>query len=340
MKLKPLVSVIMPVYNGGDFLELTIRSILLQEFRDFEFIIVNDGSTDNTEEVAFSFSDERIRYVKNESNRGLIYSLNLAVGKAVGKYIARIDADDIAVQSRLQIQVDFLEKHPDIAFCGTFYRIIGRAGNVTGSVELPVMDLDIRTYLLFGNCFCHSSIMIRTKVMQEHLYSQDYNLCEDYDLWFRVMHHQRVANIPSFQTLYRVHGENISTRKREEMLRCVKAIHSRALHFLNIPFSEEELILHNAILGFDHVRCMQYGKADVYAWLAKFSSHISRNGNINRELALRVLIRRWATICVNAGELSQLINNPLFKQNGLFYLQCVAEKIMDKSSKRNRGLDL
>jgi glycosyltransferase involved in cell wall biosynthesis len=340
MKLKPLVSVIMPVYNGGEFLEVTIRSILLQEFREFEFIIVNDGSKDRTEEIVLSFSDQRIRYIKNESNRGLIYSLNLAIEKARGEYIARIDADDVAGKGRLRKQLDFLESHCEIAICGTFYKIIDRNGETGESVELPVKDLDIRTYLLFGNCFCHSSIMIRAEVMRQYLYSKDYNLCEDYDLWFRVMIDHKVANIPSFHTLYRVHGENISTRKREEMLRCVKAIHGRALHFLNIPFSEEELILHNALLGFDHARCMQYEKAVIYTWLIKFSSHLSRNRHINRKLALKVFIRRWATVCINAREYGLFINNPLFTRYGMFYLQCVTEKIIDRSFNRNRGLDL
>jgi glycosyltransferase involved in cell wall biosynthesis len=339
--LKPLVSVIMPVYNGDEYLEVTIRSILLQEFRDFEFIIINDGSTDRSEEIVFSFSDQRIRYYRNDANRGLIYTLNLAVEKARGEYIARIDADDIAQPGRFRSQLNFLDKHPDIALCGSFYKIINKSGEIIDSVELPVNDLDIRTYLLFGNCFCHSSIMIRTTVMQKHGYSSDYHLCEDYDLWFRVMSdgHQ-VANIPSFHTLYRIHGENISTKKREEMLKCVKEIHRRALEHLNIPFSEEELILHNALLGFDRARCMQFDKAFINTWLIKFSSHISRNRHINKELALKVIIRRWATVCISSGEYALLLKNPLFKKDGWFYIQCVVEKIMDKTLSRNRGLDL
>jgi glycosyltransferase involved in cell wall biosynthesis len=338
--LDPQVSIIMSVYNGEEFLEQSIRSILTQEFRDFEFIIVDDGSSDQSENIILSFDDPRICYISNGKNKGLIYSLNMAIARAKGKYIARIDADDLSEPTRLSRQTAFMETHPDVALCGTYYRIINRKGEIKELVRLPIHDRAIRTYLLFGNCFCHSSVMVKTTVIREYGYSEDYPVCEDYDLWFRIALRHKVANLPFYETRYRIHGENISTKKRDLMLKCVSQIHSRALHQLSMVYEKKELILHNAILGFDHKKCLQFGINEVKNWLSRFSDHIIKNPEIDQDLAMKVIARRWVIICYNSGNYWLLINNPLFRKHTVKYLLSTGEKLLDKSLNRNRGLDL
>lgn len=330
----------MPVFNGESFLKGTVSSILGQTFPDFEFIIINDGSQDHSEREILSFTDPRIRYLSNEVNRGLIFTLNRGIDAANGEYIARIDADDIADADRLQKQIDFLTTHGDYGMCGTFYRIIDERGRETGKVKLPEGDKDIRTYLLFGNCFCHSSIMVRTSLAQSLNYDKDFELCEDYDLWSRISARHKVGNLPTYSIGYRVHGNNVSVKKRKEMLTCVSKIHARGLKHHGIPFTSEELNLHSALLSFDHIYCSQKGFDLVEEWASKLCRALNSNTELASKLAIKVIIRRWITVCYNAGEYKRLFNNRLLKEYEAFYCRCLGGKIMDKCFSRNNGYDL
>ncbi len=154
----------MPAYNAERYIKDSIESILNQSERDFEFIIVDDGSTDKTSLIISSFSDPRLRVFKI-NHCGLIYSLNFGISKANGEYIARMDVDDISEPNRLKKQADFLDDHPDIALCGSFATIIDENGKVKGRLEYsPIEDKNIRRYALLHNPFIHPTIMIRKKV--------------------------------------------------------------------------------------------------------------------------------------------------------------------------------
>lgn len=330
----------MPVFNGESFLKETVNSILGQTFPDFEFIIINDGSLDHSERAILSFSDPRIRYLSNEGNRGLIFTLNRGIEAANGEYIARIDADDIADTGRLQKQIDFLRRHGDYGMCGTFYRTIDAKGRETGKVKLPEGDREARSYLLFGNCFCHSSIMVRTSLAQSLKYDMDFELCEDYDLWSRISAGHKVGNLPLYAIGYRMHGNNVSVKKRKEMVNCVSKIHARGLRHYGIPFTTEELNLHSALLSFDHIYCSKKGFDQVEEWACTLSRALKGRSDIVPELAIKVIIRRWITNCYNAGEYKRLFSNRLLKDYGAFYISCLGEKIMDKWFSRNNGYDL
>ena len=118
-QIPPLISVILPAYNAERFLEEAIDSILAQTYKNFELIVLNDGSTDRTEEIILSYNDPRIRYIKNESNLKLIKTLNKGIALARGKYIARMDADDISLPTRFEKEIEFMEIHPDIGVCSS-----------------------------------------------------------------------------------------------------------------------------------------------------------------------------------------------------------------------------
>jgi glycosyltransferase involved in cell wall biosynthesis len=202
----PKVTVLMAVYNGERFLREAIDSILAQSFRDFEFLIINDGSTDNTREIVQSYSDPRIRLVDNGCNLGLTRSLNRGLELAEGQFIARQDADDISEPERLSRQVAFLEAHPEVVLLGTWYKEIDAQGNVVGNRELPCDYTQICWSLLFFCPFVHSSVMFRRAVVQEPVgfYDESFVYAQDYDLWCRITRHYSVANLNQYLLKLRI----------------------------------------------------------------------------------------------------------------------------------------
>lgn len=341
MKYPPLVSVLMPVYNGEAYIRETMDSILSQSFREFEFIIVNDGSTDDTEPILQGYTDNRIRYVRNSVNKGLIASLNTGLQLARGEYVARIDADDIADRDRLRMQLEFLLKHPDHGLCGTYYKVIDEAGRVVEEVKLPSTPEEASTFLAFGNCFCHSSIMIRASLLRELRYRDAYEVCEDYDLWYRAAQKSKVSNLPVFATKYRIHGRNVSLVKKTLQDRQVALVSRNWLDDHGIPYTREQLALHTNFLRFNYSFFVDAGRLrELESWLMQLGDALRRDPAVHQHLAHKVIIRRWVTICVNLRRLRMLFGSRLLKRYGFFYLQCLGEKVMDKLGKRNPGYDL
>jgi glycosyltransferase involved in cell wall biosynthesis len=205
----PLVSVIMPVYNGAAFLRESIRSILSQTYTRFEFIIINDGSKDNSDEIIRSFDDRRIRYHTQE-NAGLAATLNRGIGLSGGIYIARQDQDDISLPSRIQKQVDFLNSNPSVGLLGTRAKIIGT--NAPGKAHNHAIHPWLLKFdLLFDNPFVHSSVMFRqAAISATGLYNTDPTCYEDFELWSRFAQTTEIANLPEPLLEYRHHGEGMS----------------------------------------------------------------------------------------------------------------------------------
>ncbi len=207
--MNPLVTVLLPVYNAEKYLAEAVESILTQTFRDYELLIINDGSTDRSAEIIRSFQDKRVRLVTNETNLKLIATLNKGIELARGKYIVRMDADDISLPERLQKQVDFMETHPEVGVCGTWFAPLGRSGRI---VQYPENDESIRIMMLYQTPFCHPSVILRKEVIEKNKisYSSNFIHCEDYELWARLSSHTRFANIPEALLQYRLHENSIS----------------------------------------------------------------------------------------------------------------------------------
>jgi glycosyltransferase involved in cell wall biosynthesis len=216
----PKLSVLMPVYNASAFLQDAIQSVLDQSFIDFEFVIMNDGSTDDSEKIIQSFQDKRIRYIKNTANLKLIKTLNLGFSLALGKYIARIDADDICLPNRFEKQIAFLEIHPEIGVLGSCASIIDEHNQVMGDCIYPkdhdVIALDLVRY----NPMIHPSVMIRTSILKEQtiLFDEHFVHTEDYELWTRLIAKTKFANLPEKLLLYRRHSSQISSVYTSEQL--------------------------------------------------------------------------------------------------------------------------
>lgn len=234
----PLISILLPVYNGELFLSETITSILNQTFTEFEFIIINDGSTDKTEEIILSYSDSRIVYVKNEQNVQLIATLNKGLRLCNGKYIARIDADDIALPNRLEEQLCFMEKNPEIGVCGSWVETIGLEQNRIVQFHSD-HDL-IRMELLLHNYLHHPSVMIRNSILTNH--KLQYPNClhaEDYAMWVQLAKHTKFHILPKVLLKYRMHENSIGAQYNDIQLQQSAIIRKNQYEDLGIECDEK-----------------------------------------------------------------------------------------------------
>lgn len=230
---KPLVSVVMPAYNVEKYVEEAVRSILDQTFLDFEFIIVDDGSTDRTPEILRSFFDSRIRLLFNETNEGNYPARNRGCRLARGKYIAVMDADDVAMPERLEVQVRFLEENPDVLLCGGAYKLLNK--NLT--IVEPVKYEEIQYVLIKTFCMLHPTVMMRTDTLEEMSYYRTNSLyAEDYDLVLRLALKGKVTNVPEVVLIRRYHDEQISTAHNKEQNEFSGKIQLRYQHEIGIYY--------------------------------------------------------------------------------------------------------
>ena len=211
----PVVSVVMSVFNGERFLCEAVESILEQSLRDFEFIIIDDGSTDQSAKTLHSYQthDPRVKVYRKEHS-GLIESLNQGCWLAQGKYIARMDADDIARQERLKRQVDFMDAHPEIGVVGGAVEWIDASGNSLGIHRYPAEDQQIKATLLEGSALWHPTVLLRKEAfVSAGGYRSVVVDAEDYDLWLRIADRFQLANLEAVVLKYRIHPSQVSIRK-------------------------------------------------------------------------------------------------------------------------------
>src|SRR5258706_2097731 len=189
LNTNPLISVLMPVYNGEKYLREAIESILNQTYKNFELLIINDGSVDNSEQIILSYQEPRIKYIRSERNLGLSDALNKGLQSANGKYIARMDADDISHLKRFEKQIEFLENHPDYGIVGSMYVMLDGERKVyeIGGMSFRE-DEEIKIALLSNNMYVHGETMFRKELIDKYnfSYNKKYNPCEDYFLWTQM----------------------------------------------------------------------------------------------------------------------------------------------------------
>lgn len=216
----PKITVLMSVCNGARFLHDAVRSIVNQTLNDFEFLIVNDGSTDNSLDIIKSFNDSRIRVISNKSNIGLTKSLNIGLAAAKGVYVARMDADDISLSNRLELQYKYFEKHRDITLLGGGAHFINEDNRVTRT-KLRLADHDSILFYCFFNCpFIHSSVMFKRKCLDTvGMYDEFYKYAQDYDLWTRWVRCFKVANLREVIVKWRNTSTGITNTRREKQAR-------------------------------------------------------------------------------------------------------------------------
>ena len=228
--IHPQISVILSVHNQEKYLPSATDSILKQSFTDFEFLIIDDASSDQTSLILNRFRDKRIKTFTNRHRLGLTRSLNRALRHAQGEYIARMDADDIAYPLRLKIQLDYLTRYPHIAACGTAVDLIDYAGKPIGQKHFP--QHITKTMLMRYNPLIHPTVMVRKEVCT---YDANLNGAEDYDLWLRLGSKYQLANINQVLLAYRVNPQGISwSSLKHTELQAIKA-RWKALKQYNYP---------------------------------------------------------------------------------------------------------
>ncbi len=217
----PLVTVLMPVYNGEKHLNQAIYSILNQTYRNFEFLIINDGSSDLSEEIILSFDDNRIRYFKNEKNIKLIQTLNKGIRLSKGKYIARMDCDDISDIQRLEIQVAYMQKNPSVGIIGCGFNIINdsksqnRFKDPLKTIIYPTENNLIKFHLIFNNVVLHPATLFRKVIFTNNtLYEEEFLHVEEYRLWTQYILKTKFANLPDILFSYRIHENQISIQNQ------------------------------------------------------------------------------------------------------------------------------
>jgi len=207
----PVVSVLMAVHDGRRHLREALESLFAQTFDDFELVLVDDASTDDSRAIAESYGDARVRILANDENLGLTRSLNRGLAVARGRYVARLDADDVAHRERLALQVAHLDRHPDLALVASAYRRIDEDGGARGERHVPLSSTAIRWHLLFLNAFAHSSVTFRRSVAESlGGYDDAVRYPQDYELWSRIAAGHDVAALPQCLVSYR-HSESSMT---------------------------------------------------------------------------------------------------------------------------------
>ncbi len=211
------ISVLMSVYNAEKYINETIKSVLNQSFTDFEFIIIDDGSTDGTKTIINQFKDDRIRYFYF-SNSGLAAALNKGLQRATGKYIARIDADDICYPNRLEVQYNFMEANPEYVLCGSSIDVIDEHGNFIYKFTLPTKDSEIRKQMQYENGITHPSSFYRREEALKvgGYYEPIRQYFEDYMFFYQLIKCGKVMNISESLIKYRLTPGSISSRSRNK----------------------------------------------------------------------------------------------------------------------------
>jgi glycosyltransferase involved in cell wall biosynthesis len=222
--------VLMPVYNCAPYVATALNSILTQTCPDFEVVIIDDGSTDDTVQVIREIDDTRVRLIQKPRNTGITDSLNMGLAIAEGQFIARMDGDDISVNTRLEEQIALLEQEPSVVLCGSWMQTF----STDEIVRVPADHDEIKTTMLLWNCVMHPTVMIRNSFLRDNnlQYNKLLEPAEDYDLWVRMIQKGRFHNIPRALVMHRVHDRQTSETRRQEQQTKADTIRCRHLSSL------------------------------------------------------------------------------------------------------------
>lgn len=218
----PKVSIIMSTYNDASYITQAIDSVLMQDFDNWEYIIINDASSDATEKIVNKYlkHDNRFVYIKNDTNLGLTANLNSGIDMAKGKYIARIDSDDVwAKTGKLKKQVEFLDNNPDHALVGSWAIAINENQDKLYELKYAAEDSKIRDQILINNCFIHSSVLMsKDDVEKIGNYNPINTTSQDYELWLELANRKKVHNIPEYLVYYRINPNGTSIKKSRKQI--------------------------------------------------------------------------------------------------------------------------
>lgn len=329
----PQVSVIMPVYNSQTFVGEAISSVLSQSYTDFEFLIIDDCSTDESASVIKKYTDKRIRFYQNEKNQGYIKSLNYLLNECKGTFIVRHDNDDFSSKDRILNQVTFLENNPDHLICGSNCRGVGFKNAVS---FLPKTDSECRVYMIFNSPFYHPSVCFRRKVFSEYnlLYNSDLMPAEDYDMWIRISQFGKMANLPSIEFNLRIHNSNTSSLNSQKQKKILLSLRDRYLsEILQLKIQDNENNLLSSITysnSFTNIEVIEIERLFLKIRTSNFTTGILDKADLNFWL-----LYFWTKVCFKNVTFQTLFirsvkwyNSTLF--NGFVFLKLLKRLILHK----------
>lgn len=269
MKTNIPISVVMPCYNSEKYIGKAIQSILDQTFKNFELLIINDGSTDATENEIKKFEDPRISYFKFIKNKGNYPARNMGISKASGKYICMMDSDDISLPNRLQCQYNYLENHSNVGCVGSAYEVVDKNGASKGIIRRPKNDSMIKPWLLSNPYVYQPTIMFRIDLIKKHnlLYNESFKYAGDYDFVVRLAKVSGLGNVSEVLVNYRNHSGQISTSKKMEQRCLANIVREQQLEPFGITFNDKALALHLKLMRNEYIDDSELEPC--YQWLNK-----------------------------------------------------------------------
>ncbi|MEO8255381.1 MAG: glycosyltransferase [Flavobacterium sp.] len=276
----PKITVLMPVYNCELYIKEAVDSILNQTFSDFEFIIIDDASSDSTVSIIKTYNDPRIQLIEKPQNSGYTNSLNHGLTIATGEYIARMDGDDISLPERFAKQVRFLDANPDVVLCGSVFTIIGTDIIVT----VPENNENIKLAMLKDCCIGHPTVMMRKNTLDKFslIYDATKEPAEDYDLWTRMLVIGKLHNLQEVLLQYRVHNSQVSQKRNEQQTNIALEIKTNLIHHLNLEKNEfttdllKKIISRKGPISFKEIEQFQNLKSKLL--LANQANFFEKNG--------------------------------------------------------------
>lgn len=297
----PLVTVLMPAYNAAPYLREAVDSILGQTLTDFELLVVDDGSTDETVEILNGYRDPRLRVVLSPSNQGVTAALNRGLDLAAGRYIVRMDADDISLPDRLDKQVRYLDEHPEIGVCGGSIHGFNDKREFDPPVPHPQWHEPMACTLPFGTVLLHPTVIFRSELFRDGLrYDPDYPHAEDYELWCRLARITRLAVLPAIVLRYRMHGHSVSSRFHRIQMETTQRIRIREVRAIGVEPTPEDAVLHHAVSG---AKLPPGGTLDdARQWFDRLAAANRHSHHLPVEYFERALTSRMARLTREYGE--------------------------------------
>lgn len=282
----PAISVIMPAYNTEKYIGAAIESILQQTFEDFELIIIDDASTDQTYDIMCSYHDNRIIRMRNHINLGVAACVNKGMSIASSEYIARMDSDDISMPDRFQKQIEFMDANPNLGISGTHMAVIDNEGQLIKEHHKKTGDETIKISLFFGHTsLAHPSIIIRKKIIDMHhlRYDSAFQYAEDYDFYCRCSSFVALDNYPECLVRYRIHPESVSQKYRQQQIIDAQTALYLHLRRLRIPFSLDNFNIHTQF-AFPDVNKKHLLTKEVFEWIDYLYAWNKKSNTFNRGL--------------------------------------------------------
>lgn len=300
MQTTPEISVLMCVYNSSLHVKEAMESILSQTFKNFEFIVVNDGSTDGSEAIILSYSDPRIKYIRNPENLGLIASLNKGIEASSGKYIARMDADDISLPERLQEQYAYMESHPLLGVCGSDYDQFD--ASTSTHYKALTRHEEILAYMLFNCSVVHPSLIIRTDLLKQQPVKFDisYKHAEDYELWSRLIFKAQFSSVSKTLFRYRVHPGQVTQKHATVQVSTANRVRRNILSHAGFTFTEKELEAHCKIGSSQKLTSVQELK-EAGEWLKSMLAQSPALKDFSGHTISEVIGKQWYDTCGNTN---------------------------------------